>query len=175
MVKRVAFGILTMLCFLLLVDSKSALGLEFSKRVRLTVTSDEVYQSQFQSMIARKLREIPGIVVTGDDPNYILDVIVAALGSNGFVAAVHFAVPFYPETFKIVGLGNKIDKKGWERARGGLENLEYPINTRVMASSEVESMCNMIIASFDTIVLESARKYQQQIEDASGKPRRGSN
>lgn len=140
-------------------------------RVRLKVSADGATSSIVQSYLSRELRKLDGVMITDDDPGYELSVIVMQIRNQanyvtGY-ALSSVGLSLWQKS-SLEGLVQTMSLADTEKAllRMFAENGTLVHHFLLSGpTSDLETMCSRLAASFDTDAVEPSRRMMQQIRD----------
>jgi len=140
----------------------------FSGRVQVLVSASDSIKGKIESYLSRELRSLGDIVVTDDNPRWILSVVaLEAESKGGFKTGVDLSVVIL-ESFNNQYVVNVTPEKSKKLVSVMTSSLySYTGHwLRVGAPEDLRSMCNGIIADFDSSELKKARDIWQIMIDS---------
>ena len=157
---------------------------KFSARVQVFVGSREgeiassTLQTEAASYIKRELRSLGDVVISDQDPRYYIEVIPMAMTYESGRRAGHIAISVVVGERLTKTLAGRILER-YLKAQGGdfyddfllpLVSNEYLARTHRIysgGSEDLRSLCEMLVAAFDSETIEPARDDWQQLLDFS--------
>jgi len=139
----------------------------FAGRVQVAVSASDSIKGKIESYLSRELRSLGDIVITDDNPRWILSVVaLEAESKGGYKTGVVLSVVIL-EPFNNQFVVNMVPEKTKELVSGMTSSLfSYSGHwLRMGAPEDLRSICNGIIADFDSIELKSARDLWQKMID----------
>ncbi len=159
------------LLLLLLLLSTVALGqvtiLPFSAKVSVQIIADDEIRSQAESYSKRELRSIGDVVITEDEPRWVLDILITELKmKSGYTTGVAMSVVILDQFDNGFIAQYDIQQGVKELLLKVTKGLSfYPDHwLRVGSTEELRQMCNKLISDFDSKHLEQSRKIHQNIK-----------
>jgi len=145
-------------------------------RVKTAFTVDENIEGTVKSYINRELRSLKDVELVDTDPQWELRIVAMAIGpDDGDPVAVLFSVlvldKFDNGIFSM--FLDALHKKTVDVLTDLTANL-YEVSAqwlRIGSAEDTRSICNAIVADFDTQFLEEARKTYRQMEEELKKER----
>lgn len=139
----------------------------FSARVSVVVSADNNIKPKVESYIDRELRSLGDVVVTDDNPDWILNIVaLESKTKGGYESGVVLSVVALKSFDKEAVMSTvSARNKGW--VSDAISNLhEFSSHSlRIGAPEELRSICSGIVADFDTKFLQPQRKYWQTVID----------
>lgn len=142
----------------------------FSGRVSVSVNANENIKGEIESYISRELRSLGDIIVTDNNPRWVLNIVALEVSTkggykSGVLLSIVILEPFDSSLLMdLVGDKNKQNKQ-----------LIYVMTLdlysfsghwlRVGAPEDLRKICNAIVADFDTEYIKPARDSWQNIID----------
>jgi hypothetical protein len=160
--------VLALFCSCVLFSPAIAEDLQpFSGRVQVSVSANESIKGKIESYLSRELRSLGDVVVTDDNPRWILSVVALESESkSGYKTGVDLSVVIL-EPFNNQFFVDMVPEKSKELASSMTSSL-YSYSghwLRVGAPEDLRSICNGIIADFDSSELKEARDFWQMMID----------
>ena len=155
-------------------NAYSAEPIRFAARVKLQVSAEGATASIVRSYLSRELRKLDGVVLSDEDPGYQLSVVLMetrnqanyvtgyALSSVGLSLWSRSSVESMVQAASI-----SETQKMFLRMFAENGTLVHHL-LQTGAQSDLETLCSILVASFDTNALESARKVMQDLQDRLG-------
>ncbi|MBO2568535.1 hypothetical protein [Shewanella algae] len=139
----------------------------FSGRVQVSVSASDTIKGKIESYLSRELRSLGDVVVTDDNPRWILSIVALESESkSGYKTGVELSVVIL-EPFNNQFVVNMVPEKSKDLVSGMTSSL-YSYSghwLRVGAPEDLRSICNGIIADFDSSELKEARDFWQMMID----------
>lgn len=154
--------------------------LRFSARVQLVVqTKDAAMKSEATSYINRELRSLGDVIVTDNTPQYLIDVLpmerVRVDGAPmGSIALSVLVTQPLEEHWVGTALRRFLEKKEWDSFMNDWGNAKVVLNHMGLTGpkDQLRSLCETLVAAFDSEVLEPERKIWQEALDAQSRERK---
>jgi hypothetical protein len=152
-------------------NAQTALVPAFSARVSIDVTAPQSIHSAISSYLTRELRELQGVQVVDSAAGYVLTVVAIETKSRGgqptgVAMAVHSASVF---DSALVGWvlqmrGEKLAESSRKAVDLLTSRLQNPgqLELYVGADDDLKVLCERIVASFDTEMLEKRRRSWEE-------------
>ena len=142
----------------------------FSGRVSVSVSANDNIKGKIESYISRELRSLGDIIVTDDNPRWILRIVaLESTTKGGYKSGIDISVvilkPFNNDL--IISIISQVDEKSKEVVSLLTSNL-YSFSDhslRVGAPEDLRSICSGIVADFDTQHIKPARDFWQKFID----------
>ena len=139
----------------------------YTARVQVTVSSSDDISNRIKSFLTRELREIPGVIVTNMDPNWIISIVAMETKNQigtvtGYAISYTLLMSFNPETFKEL---LRLTEDQWPILEFWTANLYYFKDQKLMVGpmDNLKLTCEGIVADFDAH-LEIKRQLRQTLD-----------
>ena len=139
----------------------------FSARVAVGVTADGNIKGQIESYISRELRSLGDIIVTNDHPDWILNIVaMESKTRSGYKSGIVLSIVIL-EPFKEYSAAFQVDIKSHEMFYKYVTSLHEVSGhgLRTGSSEDLKSICEGIVADFDSKHLKNSRKIWQELID----------
>jgi hypothetical protein len=148
----------------------------FNGRVSVSVTADNLnVKNEIESNISRELRSLGDIIVTHDQPGWLLSIVAKETTNQrgdktGYAISTTVLEPFQR---KYMLDAVNVDDKTKDLLFKGTANLYYYINQWISLGGpdDLKNMCNSLVAKFDSENLKPSRDLKQTLEKLKGKIR----
>ncbi len=143
---------------------------KFEARVTLDVTAEGALESIVRSYISRNLRGLDGVVITDDDADYRLSVIVIESENKsgtqtGYgISSVGLSLWKKSTLESAMSKGFTDQQKTFVGMFAGTGCLVHHL-LQIGATEDLEDLCSTLVASFDTNALEPSRNILQGVKD----------
>lgn len=139
----------------------------FSGRVSVSVSANDDIKGKIESYISRELRSLGDIVVTDDNPRWILSIVaLESTTKSGYKSGIEISVvilePF--DNSLVISQVNEKSKEFVSTMTSGLHSFSGQW-LRVGAPEDLRSICNGIVADFDSQHIKPARDFWQSYID----------
>lgn len=139
----------------------------FSGRVSVSVSASDNIKGEIESYISRELRSLGDIVVTDDNPRWILSIVaLESTTKGGYKSGIELSIvilePF--DNSYLLNQVNETSKELISTMTSGLHSYSGHW-LRVGSPEDLRSICNGIVADFDTQHIKPSRELWQKIID----------
>jgi hypothetical protein len=140
-------------------------ALKFHGSVKLSISGEESIKNEITSFMSRELRELSDVTVVDENPDW--EISVVAMESHlksgqktGFVISVVLFQHYNPKVFDIL-----FDKKHAEVAKNLMTRAVIYLDhwLRSGSTEELKTVCQGLVADFDSKHLAEARKLRDLI------------
>jgi len=137
----------------------------FSGRVQVVVDANENIKAEIESYISRELRSLGDIIVTDDEPRWILDILAIESKktgdyTTGIVLSIVILEP-YNNKFLIEQVNPKYKADALLETMGLSEYTAHSVRTG--PTDSLRNICNEVVADFDSKHLKQAREMRQKV------------
>ena len=142
-------------------------------KVTVIASGDENVKNLVQSYFTRELRSLGDVIIDYDDPSYVLSVLVIEIGSQSgvkgyaisFVEFAPYSLKTLDSYLKMAGLDPKEER--FNALRDSFSNDIYQLRDHIIQTGppgSLRNICETIVAQFDTLTLEPARKFERDLK-----------
>ena len=139
----------------------------FLGRVQVSVSASDSIKGKIESYLSRELRSLGDIVVTDDNPRWLLSIVALESESKGgYKTGVDLSVVILKPFNNQLLIDNAPEKS--KEAISFLTSSLYSYSDHWLlmgAPEELRSICNRIIADFDSRYLNESRKVWRLINE----------
>jgi hypothetical protein len=149
---------------------------QFSAKVAVNITADENIKGEVTSYVKRELRSLSDVLVADDKPDWQLDILAIEVATkagykSGVVLSVNITKPF-ENSFWITWLRTVVP----DSMSSLIEMLDYNTSdlyeirehwVRVAPTDGLKTMCEGIVADFDSEILDKQRALYRKILEGS--------
>ena len=145
---------------------------KYSARVKLQITAPEEIRNQIDSYISRELRSLGDVQIITDEPDFVISVLAIVVDNRagykaGFALTDVILRPCQNKAkFWKMLFGQSLSEKQYATLEGMTADL-YRFedqHIRVSALTDLQGVCQEMVADFDTKHLKSEREWQQRVE-----------
>jgi len=145
----------------------------YSGRVSVSISANDNIKGQIESYISRELRSLGDVIVTDDNPDWVLHIVAlepTSKGGNkvGIILSVVITRPFKSNGLNVLLIVLREVKKN---EREILSSMTADLNSiasheiRVGSPEDLRNMCNSIVADFDTDQIKPFRESWLEMQD----------
>jgi len=160
---------LILIALMLVVTAVSSVAAQdlpkFKARVKVSVSADENIKGTVTSYINRELRSLQDVEIVDRDPEWELQILAMEISTKGgYKTGIVLSVVILSKFSNQFLLDRVADS--YKEIVGNLTSslYYYPDHwLRVGSNEDLKSLCNGIVADFDTRYLEESRKMHRQL------------
>jgi hypothetical protein len=140
---------------------------KYSATVQVDVScDDEPLKGQIRSFVSRELRSLGDITIVDEAPDFVLSVIATPAKTQGNIVTGVVIATQFTGTVKIdlTSLKGKVSARSIDMLTDVLNGarIVWGFELQTGSMNDVQSLCRIIVADFDTSALEPCRKLWRQ-------------
>lgn len=139
-------------------------------KIAVTTSAKESVKGEFESYIKREFRSLKDVEIVDSEADFTISFVILETqtkggGTTGYAISQVLSHPFPRSVFHLM-FKDKLSPKDFEWIKKATEAAKFVDghSLRTCGPDELKSVCEKLVAEFDTNTLEPARKLIQQFK-----------